>query len=271
MCAAAAHPIPLAVVGHWIGGASFASQGERAPVFNPSRGELSREVALATREDVDRAVQSARSAFPAWAALPPLRRARVLFRFKDGLDRHASALARLISEEHGKTLEDAQGEVARGVEVVEFACGAPQLLKGEYSDSVGTGVDTYSLRQPLGVVVGVTPFNFPAMVPLWMFPIALACGNTFVLKPSERDPSASLLLAELLQQAGLPAGAFNVVQGDKGFCSRQASPGARRGQEPPGRHARCGHEWCHRGAGGRRLRLGGGALHGDLGSTRRGR
>ena len=154
-------------------------------------------------------------AFADWSRQTALRRARVLFRFKELLDRDAKRIARVISEEHGKTFEDAQGEVTRGIEVVEFACGTPQLLKGEFSDSVGRGVDSYSLRQPLGVVAGITPFNFPAMVPMWMFPIALACGNTFVLKPSERDPSASMLLAELLAEAGLPDGVFNVVHGDK--------------------------------------------------------
>jgi malonate-semialdehyde dehydrogenase (acetylating)/methylmalonate-semialdehyde dehydrogenase len=160
-------------------------------------------------------VQSASEAFPAWAGLPALRRARVLFQLKALLDARAKDLARMISEEHGKTLDDAHGEVIRGIEVVEFACGAPQLLKGEFSESVGTGVDSYSMRQPLGVVAGITPFNFPVMVPLWMFPVALACGNTFVLKPSERDPSASVLLASLLQEAGLPPGVFNVVHGGK--------------------------------------------------------
>jgi malonate-semialdehyde dehydrogenase (acetylating) / methylmalonate-semialdehyde dehydrogenase len=205
--------VPL--VAHWIDGAAMAGLGPRSPVYNPSRGLVIREVALATANEVDRAVRSARQAFPAWARVSPLRRARVLFHFKALLERCAKGLARTVSEEHGKTIDDAYGELMRGVEVVEFACGAPHLLKGEYSDSVGTGVDTFSLRQPLGVVAGVTPFNFPAMVPLWMFPIALACGNTFILKPSERDPSVSLLLAELLQQAGLPAGVFNVIQGDK--------------------------------------------------------
>jgi malonate-semialdehyde dehydrogenase (acetylating)/methylmalonate-semialdehyde dehydrogenase len=174
-----------------------------------------RQVSLATTAEVDRAVSSAARAFPDWSHHSPLRRARVLFRFKELLDRDAKRIARAISAEHGKTVDDALGEVTRGIEVVEFACGAPQLLKGEFSDNVGRGVDSYSLRQPLGVVAGVTPFNFPAMVPMWMFPIALACGNSFVLKPSERDPSASLLLAELLTEAGLPDGVFNVIHGDK--------------------------------------------------------
>lgn len=204
------------VITHWIDGAPVVGHGPTSPVYNPSRGRVIREVPFARPAEVDRAVHSAKAAYPAWSRLTPLRRARVLFRFKDLLDRHAKDLARTISEEHGKTLDDAHAEVVRGLEVVEFACGAPHLLKGEYSDSVGKEVDTFSLRQPLGVIAGVTPFNFPVMVPLWMFAIALACGNTFVLKPSERDPSASLLLADLLNQAGLPAGALNVIQGDKG-------------------------------------------------------
>ena len=205
----------LSLVGHWIGGRALVPTGPRAPVFNPSLGRQVREVGLATVAEVDLAVRTAHEAAPAWAKLPALRRARVLFRFKSLLDQNTKALARLLSAEHGKTLADAEGEVQRGIEVVEFACGAPQLLKGEFSDSIGTGVDSYSLRQPLGVCVGITPFNFPAMVPMWMFPVALACGNTFVLKPSERDPSASLMLAALLTEAGLPDGVFNVVQGDK--------------------------------------------------------
>ena len=151
----------------------------------------------------------------AWAATPPLRRARVLFKFKELLDQHAGALAAIITSEHGKVLSDAKGEVTRGVEVVEFACGIPHLLKGEYTEQVGTGVDSYSVRQPLGVCAGITPFNFPVMVPMWMFPVAIACGNTSILKPSERDPSASLYLAKLLKEAGLPDGVFNVGHGDK--------------------------------------------------------
>jgi malonate-semialdehyde dehydrogenase (acetylating) / methylmalonate-semialdehyde dehydrogenase len=206
---------PEALVGHWIGGRMIVPTGPHAPVFNPSLGRQAREVGLATVAEVDLAVRAAHEAAPAWARLPALRRARVLFRFKELLDQHAKALARLVSAEHGKTLSDAEGEVMRGIEVVEFACGAPQLLKGEFSDTIGTGVDSYSLRQPLGVCVGITPFNFPAMVPLWMYPVALACGNSFVLKPSERDPSAALLMAALLKEAGLPDGVFNVVQGDK--------------------------------------------------------
>ncbi len=204
------------VVGHFINGKIVTPQGAaRAPVFNPSLGKPVREVALATFADVDAAVRSAKIAQIAWAKTPALQRARVMFRFKELLGQNVRAIACAISEEHGKTVADAEGEVSRGLEVVEFACGAPQLLKGEFSESVGTGVDSYGIRQPLGVVAGVTPFNFPAMVPMWMFPIALVCGNAFILKPSERDPSASLLFADLLLRAGLPAGLFNVVQGDK--------------------------------------------------------
>jgi malonate-semialdehyde dehydrogenase (acetylating)/methylmalonate-semialdehyde dehydrogenase len=203
------------IVSHWIKGKTSAGNERTAAVYNPSLGRVIRQVALAARADVDVAVESAARAFRDWSRVTPLRRARILFKFKELLDTNARRLARTVSEEHGKTLGDAIGEVSRGIEVVEFACGAPHLLKGEFSENVGRGVDSFSLRQPLGVVAGVTPFNFPVMVPLWMFPIALACGNTFVLKPSERDPSASILLAELLKEAGLPDGVFNVVQGDK--------------------------------------------------------
>jgi malonate-semialdehyde dehydrogenase (acetylating) / methylmalonate-semialdehyde dehydrogenase len=204
-----------ALVSHWVAGRRVEPLGARAAVFNPSYGRQVREVALATAAEVDTAVECAASAFRPWADVPPPRRARVMFRFQELLNQNVKRIARALSEEHGKTLPDAEAEVARGIEVVEFACGAPQLLKGEFSDSVGSGVDSYSLRQPLGVVAGITPFNFPAMVPMWMFPIALVCGNAFILKPSERDPSVSILLAELLKDAGLPDGVFNVVQGDK--------------------------------------------------------
>ncbi len=163
--------------------------------------------------EVDAAVAAAAAAWPAWAATPPLRRARVMFSFKETLERASKRLAAIITAEHGKILSDAEGEVQRGLEVVEFACGIPHLLKGEFTEAVGTGIDAWSMRQPLGVVAGITPFNFPVMVPLWMIPVALACGNCFILKPSEKDPSASLLLAELLAEAGLPAGVFQVVQG----------------------------------------------------------
>jgi malonate-semialdehyde dehydrogenase (acetylating)/methylmalonate-semialdehyde dehydrogenase len=206
----------LADITHWIGGARVGgSAGRTGEVFNPAAGEVTGLVRLADAAIVDAAVRAARAAFPAWADTPALRRARVMFRFKELLEKHHDALARLITREHGKVFEDAKGEVVRGIEVVEFATGIPHLLKGEYSEQVSTGIDQYSLRQPLGVCAGITPFNFPCMVPMWMFPIAIACGNSFVLKPSERDPSPSLLIAELLQEAGLPDGVFNVVQGDK--------------------------------------------------------
>jgi malonate-semialdehyde dehydrogenase (acetylating)/methylmalonate-semialdehyde dehydrogenase len=173
------------------------------------------QVALGSADDVNAAVAAAAAAFPAWAATPPLGRARVLFKYMQLCQQHVDEFAAMITREHGKTFSDAQGEVARGIEVVEFACGIPQLLKGEFTDQIARGIDAWSMRQPLGVVAGITPFNFPVMVPMWMFPIAIACGNTFVLKPSERDPSASLLHARLLKEAGLPDGVFNVVQGDK--------------------------------------------------------
>jgi malonate-semialdehyde dehydrogenase (acetylating)/methylmalonate-semialdehyde dehydrogenase len=205
-----------AEINHFIEGKNVNGKGERrAAVFNPATGEQSGQVRLASGADVDAAVQAALRAFPAWAGTPPLRRARILNKFLRILEERTDELAAIITAEHGKTILDAKGEIQRGAEVVEFATGAPQLLKGEFTDSVGTGVDSHSLRQPLGVVAGITPFNFPAMVPMWMFPVALACGNCFILKPSERDPSASLKLAEWLTEAGLPDGVFNVVQGDK--------------------------------------------------------
>jgi malonate-semialdehyde dehydrogenase (acetylating)/methylmalonate-semialdehyde dehydrogenase len=201
---------------HWIGGRAVAgNSGRLGDVFNPSLGVVAARVALASDAEVDAAVRAARAAFPAWAATPALRRARVLFKFKEIVESRRAELARLIASEHGKLVSDATGEVTRGLEVVEFACGAPHLIKGEFAESVGTGVDSYSMRQPLGVAAGITPFNFPAMVPMWMFPVALACGNCFVLKPSERDPGTSMLLAQWLEEAGLPPGVFNVVNGDK--------------------------------------------------------
>ncbi len=203
-------------VPHWIGGIKTHGVGTRAAdVFNPATGAISRRVTLAARHDIAQAVAAAKAVFPAWSEMAPLKRARVLFKFKDLLERHHDDLATLITREHGKVFSDAKGEVTRGIEVVEFACGIPNLLKTEFTDNIGGGIDNWSLRQPLGVVAGITPFNFPVMVPMWMFPVALACGNTFILKPSERDPSPSLLIAELLKQAGLPDGVFNVVQGDK--------------------------------------------------------
>jgi malonate-semialdehyde dehydrogenase (acetylating)/methylmalonate-semialdehyde dehydrogenase len=201
---------------HWIDGKRTPDSGARsAPVYNPATGKIRTMVPLASAEQVGAAVASAKAAFPEWSAQPPLRRARVLFRFRELFEARLDDIARLITAEHGKVFSDAKGEATRGLEVVEFATGIPQLLKGEFSEQVGVGIDSWSMRQPLGVVAGITPFNFPAMVPMWMFPIALACGNTFVLKPSERDPSVSLLLAELLKEAGLPDGVFNVVHGDK--------------------------------------------------------
>src|SRR5579862_2351001 len=201
---------------HYIGGRQAEGKSGRwGDVYNPATGEKVRRVAFAEPGEVDAAVKAAAAAFPGWAATPPLTRARIMFKFLEVLARDHDALARTISEEHGKVFSDAQGEITRGVEVVEFACGIPHLLKGEFAEQVGRGIDSWSVRQPLGVCAGITPFNFPAMVPMWMFPIALACGNTFVLKPSEKDPSASLLLARLLAEAGLPDGVFNVVHGDK--------------------------------------------------------
>jgi malonate-semialdehyde dehydrogenase (acetylating)/methylmalonate-semialdehyde dehydrogenase len=184
-------------------------------VYNPATGQVQALVPLASRAELDAAVAAAQAAFPEWSAQPPLRRARVLFRFRELFEQRLDDFARLITSEHGKVLSDARGEATRGLEVVEFATGIPHLLKGEFSEQVGPGIDSWSMRQPLGVVAGITPFNFPAMVPMWMFPIALACGNCFVLKPSERDPSCSILIAELLKEAGLPDGVFNVVHGDK--------------------------------------------------------
>ena len=200
----------------WVNGRAFSPSTTRyGEVTNPATGEVIRHVPFANAADVDAAVQSAAAALPAWSTAPALRRARVLMKFRDLLDRQRKDLARIVTQEHGKTLVDAEGSVTRGMEVVEFATGIPHLLKGEHSDSVGTNVDSWSIRMPVGVCAGITPFNFPAMVPMWMFPIAIGCGNTFVLKPSERDPTLSLRLAELLQEAGLPDGVFNVVHGDK--------------------------------------------------------
>ena len=203
-------------LGHYINGSRVASGSGRAQdVFNPATGAAARTVALGSVDEVGTAVAAAAAAFPAWADTPPIRRARVMQRFLQLMNQNRDTLAAMITAEHGKVFSDAQGEVSRGIDIIEFACGIPQLLKGDYTDQVSTGMDNWTLRQPLGVVVGITPFNFPCMVPCWMFPIALAAGNTFVLKPSERDPSASLFMAELLTEAGLPAGVFNVVQGDK--------------------------------------------------------
>ena len=201
-------------IGHFIGGKPVAgTSGKFGDVFNPAAGEVIARVALADAAEVSKAVAAAAAAWPAWAATPPLRRARVMFKLKELLERDRKEISAIITAEHGKVLSDADGEVQRGLEVVEFACGIPHLLKGEFTEAVGTGIDAWSIRQPLGVVAGITPFNFPLMVPLWMIPVALACGNCFILKPSEKDPSASLKLAELLAEAGVPDGVFSVVQG----------------------------------------------------------
>ena len=202
-------------IGHYRNGRVEAGNGATGDVFNPATGELTGKVAMGGAAEGDAAVKAAMAAWPGWAATPPLRRARVMFKFKETLERDAKRVAAVITAEHGKLLSDAEGEVQRGIEVVEFACGIPQLLKGEISEAVATGIDVLSVRQPLGVVAGITPFNFPAMVPLWMFPVALACGNCFILKPSEKDPSASLILAELLTECGLPPNVFQVVQGSR--------------------------------------------------------
>jgi malonate-semialdehyde dehydrogenase (acetylating)/methylmalonate-semialdehyde dehydrogenase len=206
----------MTTLGHFVSGKPVAGKsGRTAPVYDPSTGEKRADVALASAAEVDAAVASAAAAFPDWAATPPLLRARVLFKYKELLEKRRDDIAKLITAEHGKTFEDAKGELVRGLEVVEFACGIPHLLKGEFTENVGRNIDSFSVRQPLGVVAGITPFNFPVMVPMWMFPVAVACGNSFVLKPSEKDPSPGLLLAELALEAGLPPGVLNVVNGDK--------------------------------------------------------
>ncbi|ELY22541.1 CoA-acylating methylmalonate-semialdehyde dehydrogenase [Vreelandella titanicae] len=206
----------MKTLSHYLNGQLSAGQSQRtSPVYNPATGEQSAQVALATADETREAVRIADEAFVAWSKTSPLKRSRILFKFKALVEEHTDELARLISSEHGKVFSDAKGEVTRGLEVVEFACGIPHLQKGEHSMNVGTGVDSYSMMQPLGVCAGISPFNFPAMVPMWMFPIALACGNTFVMKPSEKDPSTPLRLAELLKEAGLPDGVFNVINGDK--------------------------------------------------------
>jgi malonate-semialdehyde dehydrogenase (acetylating)/methylmalonate-semialdehyde dehydrogenase len=203
-------------ISHWIGGRVVEGQsGRSGPVYNPALGRQTGEVDFATREEIDLAVQTARKAFPAWRAMSLSKRTALFFTIRELFDHHREDIARLLTAEHGKVLSDALGEVARGLEVIEYCCGIPELLKGEFSEQASTGIDVYSIRQPLGVVAGITPFNFPAMVPMWMWAPALACGNTFVLKPSEKDPSASVYTAELLKEAGVPDGVFNVVHGDK--------------------------------------------------------
>ncbi len=206
----------IAPIHHWIDGATVAgTSGRTSPVFNPATGRQSGAVDLASVEEIDRAVQSAKQAFVSWRSVSLARRAELLFRIRELVFQNKEEIAKLLVAEHGKVLSDAMGEVTRGLEVIEFACGIPTLLKGEFSEQASTGVDVYSIRQPVGVVAGITPFNFPAMVPMWMWAPAIACGNTFVLKPSEKDPSASVFTAELLKEAGLPDGVFNVVHGDK--------------------------------------------------------
>lgn len=202
-------------INHFINGELSAASERAAPIYNPALGEQTAEVSLASVSETESAIAAAKAAFPAWSAMSPLNRSRILFRFKMMLEERIDDLARAITAEHGKVFEDAKGEIIRGMEVVEFACGAPSILKGEFTEQVGTGVDAYSLNQPLGVVAGITPFNFPAMVPMWMWPVALAAGNTFVLKPSEKNPTASMMVAEWLKECGLPDGVFNVVNGDK--------------------------------------------------------
>ena len=206
----------MKTIQHFVGGKSFAGNSRRiGKVFNPATGEQSAEVNLGTAKDLNQAVESAKKAFESWSNKPPLQRARVMFKFKELIEKNFDELTKIIVSEHGKVYEDAKGSLMRGLEVVEYACGIPQMLKGEFTENVGTNVDSWSVRQPLGVCAGITPFNFPAMVPMWMFPMAIACGNTFVLKPSEKDPSCSIRLAELFLESGLPKGVFNVVNGDK--------------------------------------------------------
>jgi malonate-semialdehyde dehydrogenase (acetylating)/methylmalonate-semialdehyde dehydrogenase len=214
-------------ISHWIGGKVVPGEsGRTGPVYNPATGEQTHEVDFATTEEMDAAVATAAEAFPAWRATSLSKRADILFRIRELLEQRKPELARILTSQHGKVLSDAAGEIQRGIENIEFACGIPNLMKGGFSEQVATGVDTYSIRQPLGVVAGITPFNFPAMVPMWMFANAIACGNTFILKPSEKDPSASMFVAEVLQEAGLPDGVFNVVHGDKvAVDAILASPG----------------------------------------------
>ena len=206
----------MKILNHVINGAATVGSSSRTgPVFNPATGEQVAEVNLANNADVDAAVAAAQAALPGWSALPPLRRARIMFAYNELILKHTDELAEMITTEHGKTIEDAKGDILRGREVVEFACGIPHLLRGDFTEDVGTGVDAYTIRQPVGVCAGITPFNFPAMIPLWMFPLSIACGNTFILKPSERDPSCPIRLVELAQEAGVPDGVINLVNGDK--------------------------------------------------------
>ena len=283
-------------IGHFIGGKAVkGTSGRFGDVFNPNTGEVQAKVALAAKSEVEQAIANAQAAFPGWAATNPQRRARVMFKFLELIQGEYDDLARLLSSEHGKTFADAKGDIQRGLEVAEFACGIPHLMKGEYSESAGPGIDLYSMHQPLGVVAGITPFNFPAMIPLWKCAPAIACGNTFILKPSERDPSVPMRIAELFLKAGLPPGVLNVVNGDKeavdtlltdprvqaiGFVgssvdrrihlfnrhrARQTRAMFRRRQEPHDRDARRRHGSGGRCADRRRLWLGRRALHGGLG------
>jgi len=204
------------LIEHYIDGKSFPGSSDKTgKIFNPATGKQESEVRLGSRADLDLAVEKAKKAFESWSNIPPLQRARVLFKFKELVEKNSDELTKLIVNEHGKVYEDAKGSLTRGLEVVEFACGIPQMLKGEFTENVGTNIDSWSTRQPLGVCAGITPFNFPAMVPMWMFPMAIACGNTFILKPSEKDPSCAMMLANLFKEAGLPDGVFNIVNGDK--------------------------------------------------------
>jgi malonate-semialdehyde dehydrogenase (acetylating) / methylmalonate-semialdehyde dehydrogenase len=205
----------LREIDHFIGGESFSSGDRSGDVFDPNQGQVQAKVRLGTAADLERAIDAAKAAQPAWAATNPQRRARVMFKFKELVEAHMDELAHALSSEHGKVIADAKGDVQRGLEVIEYACGIPQALKGEYTMGAGPGIDVYSMRQPLGIGAGITPFNFPAMIPMWMFGMAIACGNAFILKPSERDPTVPIRLAELMKEAGLPDGILNVVHGDK--------------------------------------------------------
>ena len=288
-------------ISHWIGGRSVAGEsGRSGPVYNPATGEQTGAVDFATVEEVDSAVQAARAAFPGWRSVSLSKRSELLFAMRETFHQRREDIARILTAEHGKVLSDAMGEVARGLEVIEYACGIPTLLKGEYSEQASTGIDVYSIRQPLGVVAGITPFNFPAMVPMWMFAPAIACGNTFVLKPSEKDPSASLCSSpSCCTEVGLPDGVFNVVHGDKvavdalldhpdvdavsfvgstpvaKYIYERGTKAGKRVQalagreEPHDRAARRRRRPGRRRGRQRRLRLGGRALHGDLRGGRR--
>ena len=204
------------LIEHYINGSIVSGSSDRkGKVFNPATGSQESEVRLGSKSDLDQAVEKAKKAFEEWSNKPPLQRARIIFKYKEIIEKNSDELTKLIVSEHGKVYEDAKGSLTRGLEVVEFACGIPQMLKGEFTENVGTNIDSWSVRQPLGVCAGITPFNFPAMVPMWMYPMAIACGNTFVLKPSEKDPSCSMKLAQLFSEAGLPDGVLNVVNGDK--------------------------------------------------------